>query len=224
MDETFGPQYLRPSQKACPNCWCCSEALCERGRNSVARCVGFTPPEHRVTVHNCPCSAETTKHTLAWRSAQVRVTRWATEHPLLPEAENLLRTLAAGYEALDPGNLFPQLKFRGLADVLDRPVITALGRTYLAARDDTRAATAVLVVAIGTKTRTARVDVPAWKPDTPVIVPVDQITNDTRLNAGALLGRWLQADANLSASDADNLVLTSFRIGPPPVRPAGESR
>jgi hypothetical protein len=155
--------------------------------------------------------------------AQVRVTRMARELPLLPEAEGLLRALAAGSTSEDAEGVFPQLKLRGLGQLVHGlPAITALGRTYLAAKDDVRAATAVHVLDVDKKARTARVEVAAWRPDEPVTVLLDQIISDSGLDVDSLPGRWLTADANCHAPDADRLVLTGFRNAAP--LPAGWMR
>ncbi|MEU2487126.1 hypothetical protein ABZ593_21265 [Streptomyces sp. NPDC012617] len=220
MDETFGPEYVRPAQSDCSRCGCCTAALCERGRTSLLRCQGHVDDGHRETVYGCPCSAETTKHTASWRMAQVRVTRMARELPLVGEADALLRALAAGRAAEDTEGAFPQLKLRGLGQIVNGlPAITPLGRTYLAAKDDVRAATAVRVVDVDAKARTVRVEVAAWRPDEPVTVLMDQITTDSGLDVDSLPGRWLTADANCHAADADRLVLTGFRNSAP--LPAG---
>ncbi|MGW6391123.1 hypothetical protein ACWFR1_11600 [Streptomyces sp. NPDC055103] len=220
MDEPFGPEYVRPAQADCPRCGCCTAVLCEKGRNSLLRCQGHVDDKHRETVYGCPCSAETTKHTASWRMAQVRVTRMAREMPLVPEAEALLRVLASGSTTADDEGVFPQLKLRGLGQLVHGlPAITPLGHTYLAARADERAATAVRVVDVDKKARTARVEVAAWRPDEPVTVLMDQITSDSGLDVDSLPDRWLTAEANCHAEHADRLVLTGFRNSAP--LPAG---
>jgi hypothetical protein len=95
--------------------------------------------------------------------------------------------------------------------VHDIPAITALGHTYLAAKDDVRDATAIRVVDVDKKARTARVDVAGWRPDEPVTVLLDQIVADSGLDADSLPDRWLEAEANCLADHADKLVLTGFR-------------
>ncbi|MBA0053493.1 hypothetical protein E0L36_22215 [Streptomyces sp. AJS327] len=216
MDEPFGPEYVRPPQKDCPDCACCTVDLCERGRTSLLECVGLTAAEHKDTVYGCPCSAATTRHTAAWRAGQVRVTRLARELPIGLEAEALLSALASGQD-IDASDLFAQLKVRGLATLtVDlRPVITDLGRTYLAARDDDRATAGVRVVDVDKKARTARVEVAAWRPEEPVTVLLDQVTSDTGRSADEL-PEWLAAEANCHAPDADRLVLTGFSLTPSP--------
>jgi hypothetical protein len=91
------------------------------------------------------------------------------------------------------------------------PAITALGRTYLAAVDDDRAPTTVRVVEVDRQTRTARVEVPAWRTGETVTVLVDQITSDCGLTLDSLAGKLLEAEANTAAEDADRLVLVGFR-------------
>ncbi|MFI9026383.1 hypothetical protein [Streptomyces sp. NPDC053560] len=211
MDEPFGPEYVKPKGKDCPNCLCCTQALCERGRNSVLECAGHTTAELREVVFGCPCSAARTPKTASWRASQVRATRMAREVPLGQEAELLLRALADGRDVDEDGEHFPQLKVRGLADLEElRPVVTELGRTYLAARDDVRADTPVRVVDVDVPSRTARVEVAAWQPDKPVTVLLDQVLSDSGLDVDSLPGRWLTAEANCHA-DEHRLVLTGFR-------------
>ncbi|NGO67840.1 hypothetical protein [Streptomyces boncukensis] len=217
MDEPFGPEYVRPPQKDCPDCPCCTVDLCKRGRTSLLECVGFTADEHKDTVYGCPCSTVTTPHTAAWRAGLVRVTRLAREMPIGLEAEALLAVLADGQDVDADGELFAQLAVRGLATRTDdlRPVITDLGRTYLAARDDERATAAVQVVDVDKKDRIALVEVAAWRPEEPVTVLLDQVTADTGLSADEL-PEWLAAEANCHAPDTDRLVLTGFSVTPDP--------
>ena len=217
MDELDGPEYLRPAPKDCPRCGCCSEDLCAKGRNSVRRCYGHTADQTREIVAACPCSSEWTKHTAAWRTAQVRVTRLARELPVVEEALTLLRELARGAHAKDPNDMFPQLRLRGLAQqVSGLFAITPHGHTYLAALDDVRAQVPVLVLDVDKPTRTARVEVRAWKPGQAVTVLLDQITTDTVMDPDALPGWWLEAEANVEVEHVDRLVLTHFRTAPSP--------
>lgn len=217
MDETFGPEYVRPAQLNCSRCGCCTAALCEKGWNSFLRCFGHVGDEFRYAVHGCPCSAEMTKHTASWRMAQVRVTRMARELPIVLEAKTLLRGLVAGSNTEDAEGVFPQLRLRGLGQLVHGlpAAITALGHTYLAARDDVRATTAVRVVDVGKEARTVLVEVAAWRPDEPVPVLLDQITSDSGLDVDSLPDRWLTADANCHAEHTDCLVLTAFRPSGP---------
>lgn len=216
MSESFGPEYVRPMQKACLRCGCCSEALCAKGRNSVRRCLGHTGEAAREVVAGCPCSAEWTRHTAAWRAAQVRVTRLARELPVVQEAVGLLRALARGARVEDPAGVLPQLQIRGLARLVSGlPAITPLGHTYLGALEDVRALAAVRVLTVEAATGTVRVEVPVWRPDTAVTVLLDQVCTDTGLNPGALPGRWLEAEANCGAPTLERLVLTHFRESDP---------
>lgn len=215
MDDTFGPEYVRPAQRECPRCGCCSEDLCAKGRNSVRRCEGHTAEGARVVVAACPCSSEWTKHTAAWRTAQVRVTRLARELPVVEEALTLLRSLAQGAHAEDPSDMFSQLRIRSLAQLVSgMAAITPQGHTYLAALDDVRVTVSVLVLDVDIHTRTARVEVTAWKPGQPVTVQLDQITGDTVMRPDLLPGRLLEAEANVEAEHVDRLVLTHFRSVP----------
>ncbi|WP_284576650.1 hypothetical protein [Streptomyces sp. 2P-4] len=178
--------------------------------------MGLTPEEHRETVHGCPCSAESTRGTAAWRIAQVRATRLARELPLTGDVEALLRSMAAGARVEDPDGLFPQLKVRGLGQLVHgMPAITPLGHTYLAGRDDVRSVTGVRVVDVDMQTRTARVEVPAWRPDETVTVLLDQVLSDTRFPPDLVAGRWFEAEANYEAPSAERLVLTYFRAAVP---------
>ncbi|MBM9506727.1 hypothetical protein [Actinacidiphila acididurans] len=216
MDEPFGPEYVRPKQKDCPHCGCCTEDLCKRGRSRIVQCAGLTPDRFRDTVSGCPCSAETTRHTAAWQAARVRVTRLARERPLTAEAEVLLRSLwgvGLAEDVEDPGGPLPQLKVRGLVRAGDsrRLEITERGRTYLAARDEVRAATAVWVRCVDTSARTVLVEVSPWEPGEPVTVFLDQVVDDTGLPADKLTGRWQSGEANRHAESADALVLNGFR-------------
>lgn len=212
LQETFGPEYVRPAQGDCPACGCCTAALCERGRHSLMRCAGQTPVELRVTVQSCVCSAESTPGTTSWRAAQIRITKLALQRPLMEDAEALLRDLAAGRQSEDVLVLGPQLRLYALAEmVAGRPVVTGLGRTYLAARDDIRDWTTVQVLEVNRPHRTASVLVPEWRPDEPVTVLMDQITLSAGLNADAMLGQRLEATANISAATAEQVVLLGFR-------------
>lgn len=214
MDEQLGPDNLRPTQKDCPDCGCCTTDLCTRGRTRVGGCSALTRKDLRETVAGCPCSAATAKGTAAWRAARVRTTQFAREWPLPDGAEALLRALAAepsGDHADDPGGLIPQLRVRGLVRLVgDQPEITDLGRTYLHARDDVREVSAVRVAVVDARAGTALVEVPAWSAGHAVTVLLAQITSDTGLPVDELTDRWLMAEANPQAPDDDRLVLTHF--------------
>lgn len=219
MTETFGPEYVRPPQEACPSCSCCTAELCLRGRVSVHECRGLTPEEYRETVHGCPCSAATTRGTHAWRAAQVRVTRLATERPLPLPAEELLRELAAGRVPVLPDRqVLASLKVRGLAVEVDFGLLaTELGRVYLAARAGGRAVTRVVVRSVDVETRTALVMVEGWSDRAPVTVLLGSLRAASCLDAEALPGLDFEAEANLDALEADDVVLT--RIAGPTALP-----
>ncbi|MFI0827196.1 hypothetical protein ACH4Q7_22385 [Streptomyces roseolus] len=222
MRETFGPEYVRPAQIECPDCSCCSRDLCVRGRSSLRRCEGHTSDEAQRTVHGCPCSAETTKDTAAWRLAAVRVVRMAREQRLPEHAEALLTALV---EVRPPGGeplpnvvvqQFAALKSRRLAEHVDGvPAASELGRLYLRARHDTWTATDVQVVDVDVKARTAKVECPAWKHGL-VTVLLDQLLGESGLELDGLSGQWVTVDANLEARTED-LVLVGFRRTTPTV-------
>ena len=217
MTETFGPLYERPAQTPCPNCSCCSEMLCERGRRSVQRCSGSTDAGTMQLVSGCPCSAETTEGTHAWRAARIRITRHAIERPLRTTAALLLRSLETGEasEVEDPEEVLGMLKaYRYVAVEGGRPVITAFGRRYLEARTETRFATPVEVEAVDHKARTATVIVVGFSLERAVTVLLDQLVTDTGLQAAELPGKFLEAHANCRADSPDEIVLTNVRIAP----------
>lgn len=215
--EPFGPDYVRPAQRDCPKCQCCTAQLCERGRTSVRQCFGLTPDEHRQTVYGCPCSSSAARGTHAWRAERIRVTRYATEHPLPPDAEVTLRALADGGTVEDDTQTLARLRVAGFA--LDTEtaghVATELGRLYLAVRGDHRFVTPVEVLAVDTKTRTASVVVVGWHIQEPVTVLLDQLTAHTGLGSQELPGTFLEAEANCRADAADDVVLTRIRVAPP---------
>ncbi|MDN3056915.1 hypothetical protein PH213_20640 [Streptomyces sp. SRF1] len=213
--EPFGPQYARPAAQDCPDCPCCTAQLCERGRTSVTRCCGLTDPERRDIVYACPCSAATTRGTHAWRAERIRVTRYATEHPLPPEVGVMLRALADG-EPADDAQALARLRVAGFAAETDwGHVVTELGYLYLATRYDHRYTTPVEVLSVDTQARSAAVIVVGWRFQTPVTVLLDQLIAHTGLCAEELPGTWLEAEANCLAEHADDVVLTRIRIAPP---------
>ena len=67
--------WIKPEPPACPNCSCCSERLCELGRQHAFGCGAVACAEDWVTVRGCPCSAETTEGTEAHRAAQLRAAK-----------------------------------------------------------------------------------------------------------------------------------------------------
>lgn len=218
MTETFGPLYERPKSPDCPNCSCCAAPLCERGRRSTMRCAGHTDASTMQLVSGCPCSAETTEGTHAWRAAMIRITLHATERPLRTPAALLLRALETpeGGDVEDPEDMLGMLKAYRYAGVTGdgRPVITPFGRRYLEARTEARFATPVEVVSVDPKARTATVVVVGWHLEHRVTVLLDQLVTETGLKAEELPGRFLEAEANCRAETADEVVLTKVRVAP----------
>ncbi|MGO4425589.1 hypothetical protein AB4Z54_44585, partial [Streptomyces sp. MCAF7] len=211
--DPLGPDYVRPAQRDCPNCRCCTEQLCERGRTSVMQCHGLTPDEHRQTVYRCPCSSPTTRGTHAWRAERIRVTRYATEHPLPPDVEVTLRTLADGGTVEDTQPL-ARLRAAGFALETETAghVVTEVGRLYLAVRGDHRFVTPVEVLTVDPQARTASVVVVGWHIQEPVTVLLDQLTAHTGLDPQDLPGTFLEAEANCRAATADDVVLTRICV------------
>lgn len=218
MTEPIGPLYERPAQPPCPNCSCCSAMLCERGRQSVMQCSGSTGTDAMQLVSGCPCSAETTPGTHAWRLAQIRITRHATERPLRTPAALLLRVLERAEDGPveDPEDLLGMLKAYKFATVgaHGRPVITDFGRRYLQARTETRLTTPVEVKSVDLKARTAHVIVAGWHLERDVTVLLDQLLSETGLPAEELPRRPLEAEANCRAQTAEEVVLTKVRVAP----------
>lgn len=217
MTETFGPLYERPQSPDCPNCSCCAAPLCERGRRSTMRCQGHTDASTMQIVSACPCSAETTEGTHAWRAAMIRITRHATERPLHTPAALLLRALESAEVVEDRADMLGMLKAYRYAAVNEDggPVITEFGRRYLAATSERRFMTPVQVEAVDHKARTATVVVVGWHLERAVTVLLDQLVTDTELKAEELPGKHLEAEANCYVATADEVVLTKIRIAPP---------
>ncbi|MEU0059872.1 hypothetical protein [Streptomyces sp. NPDC006334] len=213
-DETFGPEYLPPAQAPCPNCPCCSALLCEKGRNSVMQCHGHVGDSATVAVVSaCPCSAETTRGTHAWRVAQIRVVKHATEQPLAKAAEYVLRALAGGESFQDPTEELRGLRARRYADGDGESWrITLLGRRYLLALEEPRYTSAVHVNSVDVKTRTAQVVVLGWHMEREVTVLADVLSQATGLELRELPGRYLDVKVNIGAVDADDLVLTRIQM------------
>lgn len=212
--EPFGPEYLRPAQAPCPNCPCCSARLCEKGRNSVMQCHGHVAdPETVAIVSACPCSADTTRGTHAWRVAQIRVVKHATEQPLPKAAEHVLQALAGGESFEDPTEELRGLRARRYADGQeDAWRITQLGRRYLLALEEPRYTSAVYVNSVDVKTRTAKVVVLGWHMEREVTVLADFLAQAGDLKLADLPGRYLDAKVNLGVADSDDLVLTRIQI------------
>lgn len=216
MTEPFGVDYERPTEADCPNCFCCTARLCERGRQSSHQCHGLTPAEFKVIVYNCPCSSALTRGTHAWRLARIRATRYASEHPLAPAVEVVLRALAQGQTA-DDLQALARLRVAGFVAELAGEVftVTALGQFYLDMRSAARFLTPVEVLSVDSKARTAQCVVVGWHLTEPVTVLLDQLQAETKLTAQELTGAWLEAEANCHAAEADDLVLTRITVAPP---------
>lgn len=226
MTETFGPEYVRPQNKRCPGCTCCTETLCERGRACVQECAGLVEAQLRQRVSACPCSAEATPGTLAWRAAMVRAVTFATERPLRKDLETLLDRLSEGAELAELGELLPKLTVRRYVAYAEggEPVLTDFGWAYLRARDGGRRTAAVTVTSVDVAAQTAEVLVPAFSADQPVTVPLAQVlTSRTGLTVATAPGAILYAEVNAGALRAEHVVLT--RVGDPAaaaaVRPEG---
>ncbi|KUN37755.1 hypothetical protein AQJ30_15855 [Streptomyces longwoodensis] len=223
-DETFGPLYEPPQPKLCANCPCCSARLCEKGATSVQQCHGLVAdPEMMPYVAACPCSAATTRSTHAWRLAQIRAVKHATEHPLGKPAEFVLRALAGGTSFEDPTEELRGLRARGYVDGYadggaEAWRITLLGRRYLLALDEPRHTTAVYVNSVDVPTRTAKVVVIGWHLEREVTVIADHLATPAQLDIKDLPGRYLDAKANLGVTDPDDLVLTRIQV-PAPIGP-----
>ncbi|MEU9033835.1 hypothetical protein AB0D45_02805 [Streptomyces sp. NPDC048352] len=217
ITETFGPEYVRPAERDCPNCECCTARLCEKGATSILECFGHTATEDtRRVVAGCPCSSEETSGTAAWRAGKMRATMRAELNPLPVDVEAALRCVAAGElvaEHLD--QMTPLGLLRYVAFVDSRPVITELGATYLAARREPRFTTPVEVEMVDVAARTARVIVVGWSLTEPATVLLDQLISATGLKAEELPGKFLEATANCYTEHADDLVLTNITLAPP---------
>ncbi|MFE4329702.1 hypothetical protein ACFRQM_09620 [Streptomyces sp. NPDC056831] len=217
MTETFGPEYVRPAQDDCPNCPCCTAALCAKGRTTILECYGLTRDDVRDNVRGCPCSSEETRGTASWRHGKLRATTLAlSERRLTVDGELALRAVAAGEIVAEYAEEITSLSLRRFVGFVDnRPALTELGATYLAAQVERRFSTPVEVEAVDVRTRTARVIVVGWNLTEPVTVLLDQLIGATDLQAEELPGRFLEADANCYAPTADDVVLTNVRLAPP---------
>lgn len=221
MTETFGPEYVKPAPRDCPDCPCCSAALCEKGRTNVQACVALASrAEARPVVTGCPCSDETTRGTAAWRAARYRVTLQATVQPVAVDVEAALRAVAAGDVTQDMAEQVTALTARRYVVFREsRPELTHLGARYLEARDEARYRTPVEVESVDVVARTARVIVVGWNLTQGVTVLLDQLVVETKLPPADLVGKFLEADANCRTEDGDDLVLTRVTVAPP--LPAG---
>ncbi|MET7722956.1 hypothetical protein [Streptomyces mirabilis] len=218
--EPFGVDYEHPAEADCLNCPCCTARLCERGAQSAHQCHGLTPEEFRATVYNCPCSSPLTRGTHAWRLDRIRATLYATEHPLSPGVEVVLRALAQG-ETADDLQALARLRVAGfVAEPADEVfTVTELGQFYLDMRSAPRFPTPLEVLSVDTKARTAQCVVVGFHISEPVTLLLDQLQAETKLSAEELPGTWLEAEANCHAADAMDLVLTRITVAPP--LPAG---
>jgi len=93
--------WLQQPQHDCPNCGCCSAALCRRAAMTLRGCAAHTPEEYRQTVAACPCSAR------AIAAAGAR----GAAHPGGPEQ--------ASWEAAAPLRADPAV-----------PIVTSLGPVF----------------------------------------------------------------------------------------------
>lgn len=205
--DSFGPEYVRPQNPDCPDCLCCTAALCERGRASVQRCAGHVDDGHRSTVAGCPCSAESTHGSLAWRMLRIRAVTAATEGPLPVALEAALRGVEHGTVVADGDGV---LAAWGMVEGQEDGVrLTEYGRLFLVARTESRQSTAVLVHDVDVRARTARVVVVGRATGRALTVPMDQLANDhTGLTPQELPGVMLHAYANCGAVRDDDVVLT----------------
>ncbi|WP_327384997.1 hypothetical protein [Streptomyces sp. NBC_01207] len=222
MHEPFGPEYVRPKPAACPDCQCCTAALCERGRSSVMECLGLTA-DHRDVVRGCPCSGELTAGTASWRIGRLRAARRATEQPFPRDVEAVLRAAAAHFP-VDPEapETIGLVGLHFLAPGTDDGalVLTEFGRVYLMTLDHPRYLSPLRVVAVDEDARTAQVLVEAWSTVTAVTVPADQLLS--ALGGGAvssLPGVRLMCSTNTWADTPDDVVVTAVQV-PPVVEPS----
>lgn len=228
-NEPFGPVYVQPDNPDCPNCDCCTAPLCATGRASVRECAGHVGDETLIErVTGCPCSAESTRGTLAWRAGMVRAVTFATEKPLRQELEELLALVAADGELGDLADLLPKVAVRRYVwwRPGTRPVLTDFGRAYLEARTGSRVESQVTVRSVDPAARTALAVIPAYSADQTVTVPLDILANSrTQLDAESLPTATLYAEINPGAREADDVVVTKVRnpavIPPRPGSPDG---
>ncbi|WP_411092228.1 hypothetical protein [Streptomyces sp. 049-1] len=213
---TQGPAFEWPETEQCPNCPCCFAELCQRGAARVRECVSCVRPQYRHNVYGCPCSSPLKRGTAAWRAERIRATVRATECPLPPSVEVVLRGLAHG-EVTGDRQALGLLRVGGFAQDTDAGdwSVTELGQVYLAARSDLRGPACAEVALVDRRARLAYVVVGAWHADRLVPVLLDHLTESTGLAADELPGLWLDADANCLAAEADDLVLTRVRVAPP---------
>lgn len=210
--ETFGPEYVRPRGADCIGCRCCTADLCAKGRASVLRCAGHVGDGHRDLVAACPCSAECSPGSMAWRTMRVRATLFALYKPLPALLEPVLAAVDEGREVADRGGVL-SLSGRRMIDAgPDGLRVTPFGRQYLSARRDAWAPTALLVHDVDQRTRTARVVVVARASERPVIVAMDQLaSNVTKVTPAQLPGMFLYGRANVAALLDEDVVIVDVR-------------
>ncbi|WP_280866489.1 hypothetical protein [Streptomyces sp. SAI-127] len=211
-----GPAFEWPEEENCPNCSCCFRELCQRGAARTGECVSCVRPEYRMGVFGCPCSSPLLRGTAAWRAERIRATVRATECPLPPCVEVILRALAQG-EVAEDRQALGLLRVGGFAQDTDDGEwsICELGQVYLDARHDPRLPACVEVLSVDKTARLAQVTVGAWDPARPVPVLLSHLTDATGLPAEELPGVWLEADVNCHAQEPDDLVLTKVRLAEP---------
>ncbi|MEU7323322.1 hypothetical protein ABZ682_22640 [Streptomyces griseoviridis] len=233
VNESFGPEHVRPPNPDCQGCDCCTAALCAKGRASVSECSGHVDaPELIERVTACPCSAETTRGTLSWRAGMVRATTFATEKPLRGELEELLARVAEGQEHGGLAALMPKLLVRRYTSWVpgsgEPAKVTDFGRAYLDAKAGPRVESLVSVQSVDADARTVQALVPAFSAEQPVTVPMDLLANSrTKLSTPGLTSATLYAEVNPGARTADDVVLTKVRnpvldVAEPPDSPDGE--
>jgi len=214
VHEPFGPEYVRPKNQDCPDCECCTAALCEKGRASISECAGHVDDEDLIEqVTDCPCSAEATPGTLSWRAGMIRATTFATERPLRADLETLLMRISVGTPHGDLAVLLPKLTVRRYVSWRPgtEPEVTDFGWAYIRARWGRRTTSDVSVVSVDFARSTAQVVVTEFSDEKLVTVPMEQALNSrTGLTIGDFTGR-LCAEANVDVLDADKVVLTKVR-------------
>ncbi|MFF0092785.1 hypothetical protein ACFYSF_22870 [Streptomyces canus] len=215
VHEPFGPEYVRPQNADCPDCECCTAALCAKGRANVTECAGNVDGEMKERVANCPCSAESTRGTLAWRAGMIRATTYATERPLREELEHLLRAIADG-QVNGFTELLPKLVVRRYVSwtpgSTTQVALTDFGRAYLDGLDLPRTESLVSVQSVDEAARTVQALIPAFSAEQPVTVPMDILTTRrTELSPPELTEATLYAEVNPGARTADDVVLTKVR-------------
>lgn len=212
VHEPFGPEYVRPANPDCPDCACCTAALCAKGRASLSECSGQVDDEELLErVTGCPCSAESTRGTLSWRAAMIRAVTFATERPLRPELELLLTRISEDEPYADAAALLPKLAVRRYVRWRPgmEPKVTDFGWAYIGARWGRRMTSLVTVKSVDVEAATAQVLATSFSTDEPVTVPLHQVVNSrTGLTVETAGGATLYAELNADAHAADLVVLT----------------